>query len=116
MNVKDKFSKGKLKIRATRYQWDMRDQMLTAGVSSLGVPGVPWHPQILADQLTLSQPRGVDYSHQIILAHLPTALHYHSSIVLSTSKWGLAPTNNNSRTVEPLEIKGFPLQILQYVR
>ena len=26
------------------------------GVSSMGVPGVPWHPQILADQLTLSQP------------------------------------------------------------
>ena len=22
----------------------------------MGVPGVPWHPQILADQLTLSQP------------------------------------------------------------
>ena len=37
---------------------DMRDQMLTAGVSSLGVPGVPWHPQILADQLPLSQPAG----------------------------------------------------------
>ena len=29
-----------------------------SGVSSLGVPGVPWHPQILADQLTLSQPGG----------------------------------------------------------
>ena len=28
------------------------------GVSSLGVPGVPWHPQILADHLTLSQPGG----------------------------------------------------------
>ena len=39
-----------------------------AGLSSLGVPGVPWHPQILADQLTLSQPRGADYAHQIILA------------------------------------------------
>ena len=26
-----------------------------AGLSSLGVPGVPWHPQILADQLTLSR-------------------------------------------------------------
>ena len=38
------------------------------GLSSLGVPGVPWHPQILADQLTLSQPRGADYAHQIILA------------------------------------------------
>ena len=28
---------------------------LNTGVSSLGVP---WHPQILADQLTLSQPEG----------------------------------------------------------
>ena len=27
-----------------------------SGVSSLGVPGVPWHPQILADQLKLSWP------------------------------------------------------------
>ena len=26
-----------------------------------------WHPQILADQLTLSQPRGADYANQIIL-------------------------------------------------
>ena len=32
------------------------------GLSSLGVP---WHPQFLADQLTLSQPRGADYAHQI---------------------------------------------------
>ena len=39
-----------------------------AGVSSLGMPGVPWHPQILADQLTLSQPEGADYAHQIVLA------------------------------------------------
>ena len=31
---------------------------ITAGVSSLGVPGVPWHTQILANQLTLSQPGG----------------------------------------------------------
>ena len=43
--------------------------LLTSTVlSSLGVPGVPWHPQILADQLTLFQPRGADYAHQIILA------------------------------------------------
>ena len=28
------------------------------GVSSLGVSGVSWHPQILADQLTLSQSGG----------------------------------------------------------
>jgi hypothetical protein len=28
------------------------------GLSSLGVPGVPWHTQILADQLTLFQPGG----------------------------------------------------------
>ena len=42
--------------------------MLPKGLSSVGVPGVPWHPQILADWLTLSQPRGADYAHQIILA------------------------------------------------
>ena len=29
-----------------------------SGPSSLGVPGVPWHTQILADQLTLFQPGG----------------------------------------------------------
>ena len=34
------------------------DVYIEAGVSSLGVPWVPWHPQILADQLTLSQPGG----------------------------------------------------------
>ena len=29
-----------------------------ASLSSLGVPGVPWHTQILADQLTLPHPGG----------------------------------------------------------
>ena len=37
-------------------------------LSSLGVPGVPWHTQILADQLTLFQPGEADYAHQIIMA------------------------------------------------
>ena len=41
----------------------------------------PWgHPQILADQLTLSQPGGTDYAHLITtgtprFSDLPTALH-----------------------------------------
>ena len=30
--------------------------------------GLQWHPHFLADQLTLSQTRGADYAHQIILA------------------------------------------------
>ena len=52
---------------------------VTAGLSSLGVPGVPWHTQILADQLTLFQPGGTDYAHLITtgthgLTDLPTAL------------------------------------------
>ena len=51
------------------------------GVSSLGVPGVPWHTQILADQLTLFQPWGTDYDHLITnstprCSELPTALLY----------------------------------------
>ena len=54
-----------------------------AGLSSLGVPGVPWHTQILADQLTLFQPGGTDYAHLITtgtpgFSDLPTALQkYH---------------------------------------
>ena len=32
--------------------------MTQTGLSSLVVPGVPWHTQILADQLTLFQPGG----------------------------------------------------------
>ena len=51
-----------------------------AVVSSLGVPGMPWYPQILADQLTLSQPVGADYAHHIStgtfgFSDLPTALN-----------------------------------------
>jgi hypothetical protein len=34
-----------------------------SGLLSLGVPGVPWHTQILVDQLTLFQPGGTDYAH-----------------------------------------------------
>ena len=32
--------------------------------------GVPWHFQILSDQITLSQTEGPDYAHQITTAHL----------------------------------------------
>ena len=59
------------------------------GVSSLGVPGVPWHTQILADQLTLSQlVRGADYAHLITTGtpgflDLPTALIY----MIGSLKW-----------------------------
>ena len=47
--------------------------------SSLDVPGVPWHTEILADQLTLFQPGGTDYAHLITtgtsgFSDLPTAL------------------------------------------
>ena len=47
----------------------------------LGVPGVPWHTQILADQLTQFQPGGTDYAHLIPtgtpgISDLPTALHF----------------------------------------
>ena len=42
---------------------------MNAGLSSLeGRGGMPWHPKVLADQLTLSQPMGTDYSHQIVMA------------------------------------------------
>ena len=37
--------------------------LVSTGLSSLGVPGVPWRTQILADQLTIFQPGGTDYAH-----------------------------------------------------
>ena len=48
---------------------------------SLGVPGVPWQTQILADQLTLFQPGGTDYDHLNTtgtpgFSDLPTALNF----------------------------------------
>ena len=51
----------------------------TTGLSSLGVPGVPWPTQFLADQLTLFQPGGTDYAPLITtgtpgFSDLPTAL------------------------------------------
>ena len=52
---------------------------LKSGLSPLGSPGVPWHPQILADQLTLFQLGGTNYAHLITTCtpgflDLPTAL------------------------------------------
>ena len=49
-----------------------------SGLSSLGVPGVPWQTQYFADQLTLFQPGGTDYAHLITtgiprFSDLPTA-------------------------------------------
>ena len=46
----------------------------------MGVPGVPWHTQILADQLTLFPPGGTDYTHLITtgtprFSDIPTALN-----------------------------------------
>ena len=68
----------------------VRDLKVYSGVSSLGLPGVPWHPQILADQLTLSQPGGTDYAHHSTtsppgFSDLPTALS--SRCNLQTSKY-----------------------------
>ena len=57
----------------------VRRGVATSGLSSLGVPGVPVHTQILADQLTLFQPGGTDYAHLITtgtpgFSGLPTAM------------------------------------------
>ena len=41
---------------------------------SRGVEGVPWHPQILVDQFTLSQPRVADYAHHNTNAPPPRIL------------------------------------------
>ena len=45
----------------------LRLALAISGVSSLGVPGMPWHPQILADQLLNPiSTKGADHAHHII--------------------------------------------------
>ena len=55
---------------------------IAAGPSSLGVPGVPGHTQILADQLTLYQPGGTDYAH-LITTGTPRFSDLQTSLVLN---------------------------------
>ena len=55
------------------------------------MPGVPWHNQILADQLTLFQPGGTDYAHLITtgtrgFSDLPTALILDNTLAFSFRK------------------------------
>ena len=57
-----------LKIKRRRNFLSRQMKVSTAGVLSQGGAGGAMHPQILADQLTLSQPVGADYAHKIILA------------------------------------------------
>ena len=66
-------------MEGTFYVQSRQAGYLPGPSSSLGVPGVPWHTQILADQLTLFQPWGTDYAHLITtgtpgFSDLPTAL------------------------------------------
>ena len=71
-----------------------------SGLSSLGVPGVPWHTQILADQLTLFQPGGTDYAHLITtgtpgFSDLPTALYISIHMLMDDSN--LLGIDNNDK-------------------
>ena len=64
MRILKYFWKSEIKITIVYTRESILTEYLP-GLSSLGL-GVPWH--ILTDQLTLSQPRGADYAHQMILA------------------------------------------------
>ena len=55
-----------VKVQVFKEDHKIWNNLPFTGLSSVGVPGLPWHPQILADQLTLSQPgEGTDYAHVI---------------------------------------------------
>ena len=74
-----KFDKGRDEFNADALSKAVASFFHNSGPSSLGVPGVPWHTQILADQLNLFQPGGTDYAHLITTGtpgflDLPTSL------------------------------------------
>ena len=72
-----------------------------------GVSGVPWHPQILAHQLFLSQPEGSNYDHhitkgQLILECLLGVINFPKSqrkiwqiSALETKKWSNQQSKGN---------------------
>ena len=55
INLMECFEQNKISFQASPY---VQEDGCMSGLSSLGVPGVPCQPQILAHQLTLSQPGG----------------------------------------------------------
>ena len=94
----------------TRLFIELQVQYIT-GLSSLGVLGVPWHPQILADQLTLSQPGGEDYAHCITtgtpgFSDLPTALYenYKFRTYCVHKLFWIVKTENNLSTQQVLSL------------
>ena len=70
------------------------------GPSSLGVPGVPGHTQILADQLTLFQPGGTDYAN-LITTGTPGFSDLTTALLKGTS---MDKTSSYRRTVVLLSI------------
>jgi hypothetical protein len=68
-----------------------------------GVPGEPWYPQFLADQLTLSQPRGVDYAHHILA--LPDFQTFLWPCVLHLCRWSLTSALHSIQAVHVAEME-----------
>ena len=80
-------------------------------MSSLGVPGVPWHTQILADQLTPFQLGGTDYANLITtgtpgFSDLSTALNIElfsaAHIYACFRKWSIKKCLYKHRNSVPL--------------
>ena len=59
----------------------------------MGVSGVPWNPQILANQLTLSQPCGADYAHHDTTGLLGISDLRRPCICFTAYMASLLPTN-----------------------
>ena len=52
-----------MKIKVNHTSYSFFENLNNSVLSESGVPGVPWNPQNLADQLTLSQPGGLHPPH-----------------------------------------------------
>ena len=85
--------RGKIQTGDKKMSTKVCQSFCILGPSSLGVLGVPWHTQILGDQVTLFQPGGKDYAHLITtgtpgFSDLPKALYipdfhtWHSSDIV----------------------------------
>ena len=75
---------------------------------SLGVPGVPWHTQMLTDHLTLLQPGGTDY------APLITTDYWHTRIFRPSDGPVIVFSRKKNQLENRARIDGFSYPVYQF--
>ena len=92
-------------------------QSVSSGQSETGMPGPPWHPHILTDQLTLSQPGGQIMPTTLLLPHRIFRPSYGPQFIDALSRKGyleieIVDTQQDIKNLTPFSLLSFPILTL----